>query len=1460
MTFMLGILVLALVSSALISLVVSQLTEARFISEGIQMTNSFASQSRLALLYEAAENAELQAETVLGFPDVSKVSVFLPDGQVLLSKGEGEESLRVDSAENLSKKARLIFDTSDSWVFASKVTPSFVDNGIEAELEDLPPAELTLGYVQIYLSKHRLHALTQRVLMINSVIAISLASILLLFLRFITKRLTTPLENLSGIMKRAENGETQIRAELEGPKDIVDMEQAFNSMMSVLEQRESELKEARDSALETARSKAEFAAVVSHEIRTPLNGVLGMLNLLNEVGDLERQQEYLNVALSSGDKLMSLINDILDFSKLDAGKLEVDLSHFNLRDALEDVSALFVEKAQSKDVELCLDLPSDLPRIVVGDVNRLHQILNNLLSNAIKFTDYGEVILSVRTVKLNNARIRADFAIKDTGIGIPDEAKARIFESFRQADRGIARNFGGTGLGLTICKQLVELMGGQLEVQSKPNVGSTFSFSTEFEVKEDYTQELCFQGTPVILADKNAVTLEYLQNNLESWGCVCQSSGSEAEVLQNLFQVLQTANLAICIVDPAACESEFTCFIQEIHQTAKAGQQVKIVLLTRPCFSEIDTRNIDATIDKPVRLAALKRVISQVIDADPSKSLSAERMHTIRSVTKYYRGRLLVVDDNRTNQMVAKSMLMESGFLADVASDGHEALRLAQDNLYELILMDCNMPVMDGYEATRKIRELNGENGQVPIFAMTAVDNPNEIRRCLDVGMNDFLLKPINLTMLRKKMAKLFDLNSDAVSRVRTDKASSIDDESFNSLAKAVGDKVGEIINAFFADTPNYLDQLGAAIKIKDWRRVKSLSHTLKGSSNNLGANVFGSICREIEELLAANDISEDRVYTLVSDLKTEYSYVVESLLEKQRAREWSGNAKDAGEHKLVLVVDDDRSIRLTIARGLEADGMLVEQAGDGQQAIEKFIQFNPDLIIMDAMMPVKDGFTASREIKQLPNGRRTEILIITGLENEESVEAAFKNGATDFITKPIHLTVLRHRVRRILAARQSDEQVKKLAYIDDLTRLPNRIAFRDRLLQDIAYARRNGNRLAVLFIDIDHFKDVNDNLGHAAGDELLWHLARRVGRCVREEDTLARLGGDEFVVVLGSISSPKGADTAAQHILKALSAPFYVAKKEIYVGASIGISIFPDDGYDSKTLLKNADTAMYRAKALGRNNYQFYTVEMSTSIAERLNLESDLRRVLQNDELTLYYQPKLELQSSRIVGAEALVRWKHPYRGFMLPNSFIPFAEESGLINEIGAWCMLTACKQFKTWQDEKGFTGRVAVNASVREFMSPAFVGSVRDCLRRSGLSGEYLEIEITENTVLEYDNETLEKLNQLANMGVAVAIDDFGVGYSAFSYLKRMKVQVLKIDRSFVRDVPEDRSGAAVIDGMIQLAHKLDLQVVAEGVEFSSQIDFLREHGCDLVQGFLIGKPMPSLEFYNKFILHENVKSAK
>jgi len=1445
--FVVGIFFLAIISSLLISWVASRTARDRFITEGLQITGNFAIQSRLALLYASKENAEVPVKSILSFPDVLQVAIFSMDDKALLSKGETKERLSDGWQKPLSDHAALIHESGRAWYFASLVYPSAMPDEDESPFEEIDANPEPLGYVLVTLGKGSLHVMTQRIFLVNSFIALALASILLLILRFITKRLTTPLENLAKTMLRAEQGETRIRAELTGPKDIVDMEYAFNQMMSVLEEREAELKEARDAALQSAQIKAEFAAVVSHEIRTPLNGVLGMLNLLKEIGVPERQREYLNIAVTSGNTLQELINDILDFSKIESHKLELEKAEFNLRENIEDTAALFAEKAFSKNIELCLSIPPHYPTVVKGDVTRLRQVLNNLLSNAIKFTDKGSVELSVEDRQQENGNQPLFcFAVKDTGIGIPEEAQEKIFDSFRQADGSTTRQFGGTGLGLTISRQLIELMGGRLQVVSAAGQGSTFSFSIPMEVASAQTPKTVLAKQHVLVMDRTRCSRLSLARTLTALGCRCDSAVTEQEAL-SVLGTHHNPPIQVCFFDEKSCVSPPTVFAVNAR-TAASNPAMRLIMLTHPSITEHEIHEIDAALHKPVRYSALKQsLLALPVEAGPQPA------DTETAATGSNCRRILIVDDNRTNQMVAKAMLSESGYLADVASNGKEAVKFVSRKPYDLVLMDCNMPVMDGYEATRKIRQLPHRTGRIPIFAMTAIDNPQDVKRCLDIGMDGCLIKPLNLQVLRKTLDELFQNNTHALEASPSGSIDShcIDVESFSNLQRALGDKIRELVDAFMNDGTTYLLQLEQALDVEDWPQVTHLAHVLKGSARNLGANIFASIAREIEDIARAKKLAASHAKILLLDLKEEFARVGEAL-----ENLLAGNLKTVDDHpsdkqESVLIVDDDNSTRVTIAEALRSDGLQIEHAANGQEGVIKFQQVKPDLVIMDAMMPIMNGFDACRKIRSLTGGQSTPVLIITALENDETIECAFRSGAADFIPKPINLAVLRQRVKRVLAARQSEMRVKQLAYNDPLTGLPNRMAFAARLHQDLAHAGRNHNKLAVMFIDIDHFKDVNDNLGHAAGDELLKMLAERVAGCVRSEDTLARLGGDEFVVVLSSVHSPNGANIAASNILKALSRPFDIDGTEIFVGASIGISIYPDDGENKEALIKNADTAMYRAKAGGRNNFQFYTSDMSASISKRVELETDIRKLIEGDELILYFQPQEDLKSGTIVGAEALIRWHHPTRGFLLPSAFIHVAEEAGLIDKIGLWVLRTACQQFQTWRTDKRFHGRVAVNVSARHFMAQKFVSQINDCLEWSGLEAEALELEITEHTILEHADETIAKLKELDAMGITIAIDDFGVGFSSFNYLRRMPVQVLKIDACFVRDIPEDRASAAVVDGMIKLGHNLNLEVVAEGIENKAQYQFVRQQQCDAAQGYYISKPLTAQDFYAQFI---------
>ena len=435
-------------------------------------------------------------------------------------------------------------------------------------------------------------------------------------------------------------------------------------------------------------------------------------------------------------------------------------------------------------------------------------------------------------------------------------------------------------------------------------------------------------------------------------------------------------------------------------------------------------------------------------------------------------------------------------------------------------------------------------------------------------------------------------------------------------------------------------------------------------------------------------------------------------------------------------------------------------------------------------------------------------------------------------------------RLQEEVAERQQAEsRVLHLANHDALTGLPNRRLLHDRLGQALAMAHREHHHVAVLFMDLDRFKTINDSLGHMMGDALLQAVARRLQFTLREGDTVSRLGGDEFVVVLPNLEHPGAAEKVALKLVEALAPPFDLDGQELRVSASIGISFFPEDGGDTETLLRNADSAMYHAKEMGRNNYQFFMEQMNVAAAERLRLENDLHRALERGEFELHYQPRISVADGAACGIEALIRWRHPERGLILPDEFIPVAEDTGLIVPIGEWVIQEACRQNMAWCEAGLPRLPVAVNLSPRQFRQSNLVETVVRALDRHGCPSELLELEITEGVLMQETADTLQTLEALNKLGVGLAIDDFGIGYSSLSYLKRFPVDCLKIDQSFVRDVTVDPDDAAIVTAIIGLAHSLGLAVVAEGVEDASQLAFIRNAGCDEAQGFHFSRPMPA-----------------
>ena len=676
-----------------------------------------------------------------------------------------------------------------------------------------------------------------------------------------------------------------------------------------------------------------------------------------------------------------------------------------------------------------------------------------------------------------------------------------------------------------------------------------------------------------------------------------------------------------------------------------------------------------------------------------------------------------------------------------------------------------------------------------------------------------------------------------------------------------------------------------------------------------------------------------------------------------------------------LLFVEDDRSTRDLISLVIDArfPGIKLITAANGANGLELYKKHRPEIVLTDMKMPVMDGITMAKEIKQLSRGAK--IIILSGQTDARLLLEAIDIGISHYVLKPINQEKLQAVIKECLECsrleqqlreqevfirrlsraveqspvsimitdtsgnieyvnprftkltgyslqeaagnkpsmlksgqspdddyrrlweiissggewwgefhnrkkdgtyywvltsispiidgdnhithfiafqediterKQAEDTIKQMAYYDALTGLPNRQLFNELMHLALAQAQRHGRLLAILFLDLDRFKVINDTLGHGVGDELLKAAALRLRECCRRDiDTVARRGGDEFIILLPDLDSVQEAVRVAQKIIVSFNRLFTLPDIELFVSTCIGISIYPDDGKDAETLIKNADMAMYRAKEQGRNRYHLYTSSMDEQALQRLTMENDLRRALQNGEFLLYYQPKINITSGRIVCFEALVRWQHPEIGLVSPNQFIPLAEDIGLIVPLGQWVLRAACRQNKSWQEMNYPPMRVAVNFSPKQFLQPMMVNMVEQVLAEEDMDPRWLEMEVTENVMLQNVDKTIDTLNRLNNLGIHISIDDFGTGYSSLSYIKKLPIQTLKIDQSFVSDIDTNKDDAAIATAVINMARSLRLNVIAEGVETVEQLKMLSDLDCQEMQGYLFSKPVSAEE---------------
>jgi diguanylate cyclase (GGDEF)-like protein len=509
------------------------------------------------------------------------------------------------------------------------------------------------------------------------------------------------------------------------------------------------------------------------------------------------------------------------------------------------------------------------------------------------------------------------------------------------------------------------------------------------------------------------------------------------------------------------------------------------------------------------------------------------------------------------------------------------------------------------------------------------------------------------------------------------------------------------------------------------------------------------------------------------------------------------------------------------------------------------------DIIILDLGLPDAQGLEALRRTHTVAPHLPT--VVLTGTDDEGLARLALQEGAQDYLIKgQIESRGLMRALRYAVDRKVMEEKARALslevvhtAEHDSLTGLPNRVLLHDRVGQALAVASRNKKRAAILFLDLDGFKHINDSLGHSTGDKLLRSIADRLSACVRSGDTVSRQGGDEFVVLLFEVDKPEAAAVIAKRMLEAVCAPHAIEGDVLHITTSIGLSIFPDDGLTADTLIKNADTAMYQAKEMGRHSYRFFTAAMNERAVERQALEEGLRCALERNELALHYQPKVDLKTGGICGAEALLRWTHPMRGEVPPSTFIPIAEQCGLIRSIGDWVLLKACRQAKEWVDAGLTFGSMAVNVSALQFSDEQFPGRVLAILEETGLDPTVLELEITESVLMKRIEATAFTLQAIREKGVRIAIDDFGTGYSCLGYLQKFPVDTLKIDQSFVQEIGLE-SQSVLVATIINMARALKLRVIAEGIETRVQMDFLENLSCDEGQGYYFCKAVPAAHF--------------
>jgi diguanylate cyclase (GGDEF)-like protein/PAS domain S-box-containing protein len=786
-------------------------------------------------------------------------------------------------------------------------------------------------------------------------------------------------------------------------------------------------------------------------------------------------------------------------------------------------------------------------------------------------------------------------------------------------------------------------------------------------------------------------------------------------------------------------------------------------------------------------------------------------------------------------RLLIRESLEQAAFAVAEAEDGLPALAAFEHLRPDVVLLDVTMKDMDGFAVCTALRAIDGDQG-TPVVMVTGVNDVASINRAYDVGAVDFITKPINWAVLGHRIRYIVRA-SRAFNELRSNKESLIKAQRIARL----GNWNWDIQNERFSWSGEIYQTFGMSCEASTatYEAFVRCAHPEDRECirNAFESAVDGKSRLDIEHRVIGPD-GQTRFVHLRGEASVDDSGRVACL---------TGTTQDISDR-----VQAEATLRLS-ANALEnsAEAVMISDA-------------KGRIVSVNKAFTTMTGYPAEQVIGKSPDFLRSDrhdsafysqLWDSVGKTGHWQGEIWARRRNGEVYPQGVSISQVQDKVGRsshyvsvssdISRYKQYEAQLAFLAHHDALTDLPNRFAFQTHLREAVLRARRDGSVIALMFIDLDQFKIINDSLGHIVGDLLLKAAAQRLTGCVRQTDLVARLGGDEFVVVLNGAKDPQHAAKIADKLIDVLAEPFLIDGHELTISGSIGISCYPQDGADADVLLKNADAAMYRAKELGRNNYQFFCVDMGADVVKQLVMTNSLRVALNQKQFLLHYQPRIDLASRRIIGVEALVRWQHPEKGLLAPARFISHAEETGLIGPLGEWVLRTACKQAKAWHESGLGQLRMAVNLSARQFRQPNFAQQIAAILAETGVDASLLELEITESMVMQDLEKTKSILDELTGLRIAIAIDDFGTGHSSLAYLKRFPVEYLKIDRSFIRDLPGNQEDAAITKAIIALGKSLKLRVIAEGIETQSQQSFLELHGCDEGQGYLISQPLAAAD---------------